>query len=273
MFDDTTLDIVLETMDTISDFMAYLNKKEALLNAGKLGIAMGEEELLANYLSNVNEVEDHDFSPPPPGYTLSFGEGLWQEFCARPERVRQLKANEVSYVWDDIIERFGQNAIAATLYFTSHPGIAHIDKALGFMAREGRTRRRALSIALLTLIEKTTSFRNARLVGPSYPGDPYYVFVLLAPRSDKSNEEYRLARQHLLVAYCHAVKLIFADAIDIVGIATETAGEHGRSEDVIYLDGRDWTPDDYAFAEQERKRLNIFKEHKATFTVTDEYPT
>ncbi len=54
VLDDTTLDIVLETLDTISDFVQYLTKKEAFVRSGRLGMAAGEEELLALYLSEVD---------------------------------------------------------------------------------------------------------------------------------------------------------------------------------------------------------------------------
>ncbi len=50
VFDDATLDIVMKTLDTISDFVAYLSKKEALFTRGIRVIAAGEEEILAHYL-------------------------------------------------------------------------------------------------------------------------------------------------------------------------------------------------------------------------------
>src|SRR5712692_6710692 len=43
VFDDTTLDIVMRTLDTISDFTAYLTKKERFLTGKKVVRAAGEE--------------------------------------------------------------------------------------------------------------------------------------------------------------------------------------------------------------------------------------
>src|SRR5258706_412401 len=50
IFDDTTLDIIMKTLDTIADFTQYLRDKEALLRAHHI-MAAGEEELLAAYLT------------------------------------------------------------------------------------------------------------------------------------------------------------------------------------------------------------------------------
>ncbi len=55
VFDDTTLDIIMQTLDTISDFTKYLEKKERLLaSEGFKIIAGGEEELLAYYLTHLD---------------------------------------------------------------------------------------------------------------------------------------------------------------------------------------------------------------------------
>ena len=50
VLDDTSLDIVLNTLDTISDFVSYLDKKEKLIRSDTTIFAAGEEDLLAYYL-------------------------------------------------------------------------------------------------------------------------------------------------------------------------------------------------------------------------------
>jgi hypothetical protein len=47
VLDDTSLEIVLAKLDTITDFVRYLTKKEEFIASGKLVSAAGEEELLA----------------------------------------------------------------------------------------------------------------------------------------------------------------------------------------------------------------------------------
>jgi hypothetical protein len=64
VFDDTTLDIVMTARDTITDFVDYLTKEEALIESGRLVCAAGEEELLACYLGTMNADHEHDFIFP-----------------------------------------------------------------------------------------------------------------------------------------------------------------------------------------------------------------
>ena len=43
VFDDTALDIVMSTLDTITDFTAYLTKKEQFLTGNRIVMAAGKE--------------------------------------------------------------------------------------------------------------------------------------------------------------------------------------------------------------------------------------
>ena len=49
IFDDTSLAIILGKLDTITDFVSYLQKKESFVLSGQLLGSAGEEELLAHY--------------------------------------------------------------------------------------------------------------------------------------------------------------------------------------------------------------------------------
>ena len=50
----------MRQLDTISDFSAYLTKKEELLDGERFDSAAGEEELLAVYLAKTNRDGEHD---------------------------------------------------------------------------------------------------------------------------------------------------------------------------------------------------------------------
>jgi hypothetical protein len=91
VFDDTTLDIVMSTLDTITDFTAYLTKKEQFLTGRRVIHAAGEEELLAIYLRRLNKHGEHDFIIKGDYDTLSFDEGIWESFVRSPERLARLK--------------------------------------------------------------------------------------------------------------------------------------------------------------------------------------
>ena len=276
---DTSLDIVLGTLDTISDFISYLTKKEQLLRSARLVIAAGEEDLLAYYLKNMNDVDEHDFVIPSDIVdgqiaNLCFNEGLWEDFSQSPERQAQVSADRVSYVWDGLIESVSNHVLEDTQYFTTHPSVKETEPLLRFLAREPRFHRRNLAAGLCGLIRTAPKhMRATRYICPSSPKEPYYVFLTLPQFDWMTYEEYREARRNVLEACCYTVKLKFPEAQHIVGIATESGFDNeGRSEDTMYVDAIDWTEEDDIRAKEASEALNILK-NPNMFTIHDqEYP-
>jgi hypothetical protein len=278
VFDDTTLDIVMRARDTIADFTGYLAKKESFLQSQAVHVA-GEEELLAIYLHDVDDSGEHNFVFPP-GYTaIALGEGFWEAFQNQPQRQAQLVANQISYLWDDLIERFSKHILGGTRHYASHREIRESELPLRFLARERRTRRRVLSEALTDLVANTAPRqKRVRVMGPSDEGDPFYVFMAMPEYEDMihvaSYEDYRKLRREMLNAYCLVTKVEFPHAKDIVGIATE-AGlfTPAKSEDLLYLDVRAWTEKDQANAVQLQKDLGGLLTNLKVFHGTEsEYP-
>ncbi len=274
VLDDTTLDILLGNLDTVRDFVSYLTKKEEFVTSGLLLAATGEEDLLGYYLRNLNDRKEHDFIFPGDANAVVIDAGIWEDFERSPERRLQLEANRISYTWDRIIEKFAHNILGGTSLYHSHPRIADQLVPLRFMAREGRTRRRMLSTLLVDFLEKTPTreMRATRIVKPSNLGDPYYVFLLLSVPDDKLIEKYREVRRLLLEDLCMATKLQFPDALDIVGFATEPGLKDWKTEDVNYLDARDWTPELQAQAEEMREDLKLLKQLRVSQRQFQEYP-
>jgi len=276
VFDDTSLDVVMRTLDTITDFVNYLAKKEQLIESGRLAWAAGEDDLLAHFLRNMNDKGEHDFVIPEEIDGIFIDEGLWEGFKNSPQRLAQIKANETSYNWDRMIERFSYHILGGTSYSVSNATVSDQEPLLRFMARESRFGRRFLSEAVLGLIEKTPSdypmFRANRVVKPSRPGDPYYVFLLFTGMENETEDRYRLARRNLLEMLCMATKLKFPDAEYIVGYATAPGAAAGSSEDAICLDVRVWTDELRAQAEECRDKLGLLTNTKAFSKKIHEYP-
>jgi len=276
VFDDTSLQILMETLDTITDFVEYLEKKEIFINSGKLISAAGEEELLACYLQKTDSDGKHNFIIKPEITGVTISEGYWEKFLNHPQRIAQIKANEISYSWDMLIEKFLRNLFAGTSHFLSHENIAEQEKGFRFLARENRTRRRLLSEALNGLIAKTQpDTRATRTVLPSHNGDPYYIFLLLPKTDDIEYKQYRTIRRNLLFKYCSIIKLKFPEAIDIIGIATESGLDSKRSEDFGYLDARKWTEADLKKAKETESELmehGLFGKQNKIEKTYQEYP-
>ena len=245
VFNEITLDVVLQQLDTITDFTDYLNKKERFLSSN-LGVHVpGEEELLAFYLQKLDENGNHDFILPKEDKDINFfmlEEGFWDDFVKSSQRASQLEANRISYSWDALIETFNMHILDDTQYLAYPKGVSNQEKTVKFLARENRTRRRMLTKSLYELMAKTApSERGVRVGVPTRNGEPYYVFLLLPKPDDVSEDKYREYREKrggILEAYCLVVKYKFPDAEDVVGIATESGRRENGSEDLLYFDAR-----------------------------------
>lgn len=275
VFDDTTLHIVMSTLDTITDFVAYLTKKEKFLTSKRMIHAAGEEELLAIYLRKLNAVGEHDFVIDRNYDALAFEEGLWEAFVRSPERQAQIESNRISYSWDKLIEKFAFYAMTGTQYFTSGRPLREQETVFRFLAREPRTRRRMLAISLHEVLKKSidsTAPYSARVHQSTEPGFPHYVFLFLKRKPSLSDDEYRKVRMNLLSNYCFVAKLRFPEATDIIGIASEAGLPPQRSEDLMYLDASRWTPKDQAKAKEVQDRFGLLRNVTSAASREYEYP-
>jgi SEC-C motif-containing protein len=276
VFDDTTLDVVMTTLDTVTDFVNYLTKKERFITSGKLAAACGEDDLLAYYQKKIDTDGEHNFIVPPNIDFIMIEEGLWQVFSNRTERKARLLADEVSYSWDALIETFSHHIYDGTSHYISHPGINNQEKVFRLMAGEPRLRRRLLAKSLLDFIFKSSkTTRATRTMVPSKPGEPYYVFLVLPHIESVPEEEYREVRRNLLSDYCIVTKLSFPDATDIIGIATESGRKSYGSEDAMYYDARAWTPEEQGHARQlqtEMTELGLLGDRQMFTGNEKEYP-
>jgi hypothetical protein len=274
VLDDVSLDLLLGTLDTISDLVAYLSAKEEFIRSGKLVSAAGEEDLLAYYLGRVDKDHRHHFRINDGFDFISIDDGFWQEFSTSPQRLAQLDANEVSYAWDFLIEEFSKHILQGTQHYRTHSEISELERIVRFMAREPRTRRRMLARSLLDMLATTPQDqRRLRVIAPSFEGDPYIVLLLLPnPPFIKSEDEYREGRRSFLEACCMVTKLKFPDAKDILGIATESGQSSYRSEDAIYIDAREWTEVLYNEARELQDRLSILTDYQQFAETEFDYP-
>ncbi len=258
VLDDTTLDLLMGALDTTSDLISYLSKKEILLRSNKSILATGEEDLLPSYLTKMKDGE-HDFDFPSESDHIAIVEGAWENFCKNPQRVAQIKEDKISYFWDSLIEQFNINALNGTQYVVSVGGIKTSEKILRFFARESRFNRRVLSKAILGLIEKTPDhICGRRFIIPLKETGPYYVLIVFPKKENLSEEEYRQFRGEYLKACCMIVRSKYPNAKDVIGFATESGKNlKGRSEDAIYLDGRHWNDKMQKEAKELQNKLDI----------------
>ena len=109
---------------------------------------------------------------------------------------------------------------------------------------------------------------------PETADDPYYLFLLLPEADGVPYDIYRTVRANMLEASCLILKLKFPEALDIIGLATETGAEprNGRSEDLLYFDARAWNAEMKALAEERQTVLKLQFSQFAPLSVS-EYPS
>lgn len=257
IFDDVALDIILSELDTIGDFIDYLNKKEKFIASGGLNSAAGEEELLAWYYINAKDGRE-------PGFYIDQGvsavivEGAYESLKKLPQFVRGKKLNSESYFWDTCIESFSKHMLGGTILSEGDFSFDDMTRGLRIMASERRFSRRILSKAI---IEKVTSIpqgqRGVRvLISPENNDNGYVWLVVPIPEYCTSYADYRKYRKEILSIYCASTKLLFPDVKYIVGIATEPMGGNG-GEDMVFIDSTQWTEDDYDRARKDRDEFKI----------------
>jgi len=296
VLDDVTLDLILTELDTITDFVNYLEKKERFIRSGHLSYAAGEEELLSYYVIHLDKDKEHNFTSPTKGGWkqrdfLTLEEGGWAEVHVNPQYVAKKKADEISYMWDDLVSTFTTHMLNGTSlayddnFDLKQPGAVKLDisyheRAIRYMALESRFRRRVLSAQIYEAINRASpNLRYARIIPPGPdPASTAYVFLQF-PRSPEDSDyaSYRKRRHITAYAYCMALKSDHLEYIRVIGIATEPPLFNKNSfvsEDLVLLECDEWTSEMQMEADRLRESLQILQPDsiKSHHFSANEYP-
>lgn len=275
VFDEVALDIVMQELDTITDFTDYLDKRARFLRSGNLEMAGGEEDLLAFYAIRINDDGDHDFTPPD-GHTwkeagpVRIGAGNFAKYVSNPQYQAKKAADEVSYIWDSLIETFTEHMLNGTSIVL--PGfrfsLTESEIAVRHMALRGRYMRRSHGKAIMGALEigqrQQVFFRAMLAARTSRFNETGFFFMTLKymdwMEEKGGYEHYRLFRSHYLQTYAQALLMKFDYLQRVIGIAMEPPNQgRGASEDIIYGEQQAWTPEQRAENKKDAERLGIMQ--------------
>lgn len=278
VFDETALNVVLREMDTISDFVEYLNERSSTIRNKNLMVAPSEADLVATYLQTEDIDGNHHFPRPPQEShpdTFMYGvsSGTYREFIKDQQYRLRREANKASYAWDKLITTFTEHIMAGTSVEIAGelPTAARAEPALRIMARENRTVRRALGEAILGAVKQSGQLpqdRFARCIMPMNGfADPEcgYVFMTLAYPSHLDGkggyEQYRKVRTAMLQTYCMSFLHDHRQMKRMVGIAMDkpNTGRRGSSEDMVAVEITDWSPELEADVAKSRAQYEILQ--------------
>lgn len=267
VFDSHNLSLVLNELDTIFDFSAYLDSKvSAIKKFGTLAYA-GEEDLLAHYLLNFDDNlmahiiggvdEDVD--------CVIIGEGEWKDYIESDLCKTKRQANEISYLWDDLIQLTGDFALKG---MTIGDSMLKGESAIREMAKEPRFIRRLLGQRLKHAINSfpissNSIERHLSMTQSFFPNKAYVFLQLQMQKSLDYENEYRPFRQRMLEIACGALKNKMTSLETIVGIAFDPVKfSEILSEDFILLNCQNWTDQDRKYYEEANKMLQCWSDQR-----------
>lgn len=272
VFDDASYENVLYELDTIQDFLKYLEVRRELLLTKKV-IAESENDILAQHLIGVMLRNASLFQETCKDYSaVHFEGGSLDELRRSSQYIDWRKTVAKSYFWDNLLQKtffFIENGFSD---FTSSPTLQEQSQLFYRLAREDRAHRLCLSESFMSLFEKTSpDTRATRIIyNPDEP-ETCYILLLFPRKEYMTDTDYHKVRRALLEDYCSITKADLPQARYIIGVARESADTDYSSEDFIFLDASEWTPEQQANAvsrKEEFERTGLLAErtfHSKTF--------
>ncbi|MEH1907412.1 hypothetical protein [Nostoc sp.] len=259
VFDKISFEIILQELDTITDFVQYLLDKENLYNSGKQTAFEGsEEDLLGYYLQNGR-------SFPENFDVIIVGSDIWSEIVKKPEYKRKKEADKESYAWDKLIEIISQDVLSNDLEFGST--LEKSELVLRTMARESRFMRRMLGKYFSEFMDLAAQEKTESRVLISQQLNTVYVFLVKPHGEDR---QHRIAE---LGGRCFIMRGLQQNYKTVIGIATERYQPgQGFSFDLTYLHQESWTSENQKQLEYVQKEFGWFESPQQKSVHEDEYP-
>jgi len=256
-FDQRSFPIMINELDTIVDFVEYLDAKEKFYNSGKKTLFNSEEDLLALYLHRGRKFKDLE--------NTMVEEYSWNKIVSKKEFKNRKEQEKESYFWDNIIEGFFKDYSQETLLFNND--FHDVELALRVMSQETRFSRVMISKALIEFIGVFTELKaESRLFNGLY--GVTYVFLL----GERENpEDIDSMRSKELMLRCFVARTII-ETKWVIGIATEKYTPDGYSFDLCSLYLPELSEDDRKFYTKMQNELGYFTNSNYKNVHYDEYP-
>ena len=270
---EASLEVMMRELDTIRDFTDYLEKKALFVRSGRLSRADGEENMIAYYAIRINERGEHDFVPhgqPPDNSDAPIEiDGTHYKRMARdPRYLAKRQADEISYLWDRLIESFTTHMLDGTSVTLGEYKFNLRKSELGVrcMALERRFFRRSHGEAVRGALKRgmTTDIFFRMMMASSKQSERETAFFIITFRwvrdkfASDSYEEYRLARTNYAHIYARGILERYRHLKRVIGISREPPGEeHGVSEDMVYAEQAEWTAEERAAIRRDCERWGI----------------
>jgi len=243
--------IVLTELDTISDFIGYIQAKQKLLFTDKQFIIVGgEEELLALYLQ-----QGRSFQALSQATNVIIEGGLWERLQQDPGFREKKAEDQLSYLWDSIID---------SVHRVREPKYETIAREL---ARPNRFHRRFLAKAYFEMQSEADQDMSQSIARRCllHQGVTYcFIFA-----GDDLPREHR---RRMLEEMCWIARGTFVENPKVIGIASEKQVRVTRSWDFCLLELPELSDENRSIIEDMRQRTGILLKPHIHVVHEDEYP-
>jgi hypothetical protein len=255
VFDAETLEAILAELDTISDFIWYLNRRERAIATPNA--CFRELDLLMLSLFERSEgqwgllLDVNDESGIP--------EGLWTDAYSTECRIRSQRDNRPSYTIDKLIEFFHAEYIENRLLQDENFPFAAHEQALRYLASENRFSRRIIATELFGILDEPDQSTFWAVTVESFNAAGIrYVWLVYPPTPTGMDDD---AVGSFLVNYLkdhvYVARSIFAASL-IIGVAVPNRSIAKGSYLLVVFDGTHWTENAQKGAEELRAKQGIF---------------
>ena len=252
IFDEEFTKIILKELDTITDFIEYLIKKEALISPGKsFFIIGGEKELLSSYLFN-----NRSFDIFNDADNVVIEEGSWDYLQDRPEYIAKKQEDKISYFWDHMVNRAHES------------GNKEYELVAKELARPNRVNRRFLSKVFLNAWHKANEGEDNLAYRHILISDKLtYCFLF-----QDDHTPTRELRKKYLETICFIARGKYIKNKKVIGIATERKIEPTCSYDFYLLYLPEWSDECQKTSEEIQNKFGIFLNPSVQYIREEEYP-
>ena len=233
----STFEVLAKELDTLPDFLDYLDTREQLIERGVLNALTEELDFLALYKTNapmVQEVFDGKIT------MLVIAEGTWEEHLKSGAEMRKKRdiANQPSYLIDEMIDYF-HIALGERRPDDEVPP-ATVEAYFATISELGRLNRVERRVMGEKIMEKLASAKS-KSVAYGLMADPKNKTAIFFLSTSKPRSERMIAVQNITRAAA-----LHIGAKRILGIATEPDGVQERTFDAVLVRDPQETPEDTA---------------------------
>lgn len=253
VFDREFTEIILNELDTISDFIEYLRHKEDLLNSNTQVIINGsEKELLARYLT-----DGHNFDKVKEYELAILESGMWDSRLDNPQVKEKNEIDKISYAWDKLIN-------------IAHTCGGDYEPIAREFARLSRFERRSFAHGLIEGFEKAQLKVDSDNLFRRLIAINGLITLVICYYDDKHQDKLGLKAQ--LTAMATIARCLVEDNTKVIGIGSDITKDFSGSFTFMYLDAPKIDEKLKAEAKKLQEETGIFKEFTPQHFRAEEYP-